>query len=81
MLSPSSTSEVARAGAQVHRNYRNPTACVSLTPRFSEVDGALGSHNRFSGFAPGRKPLKRFLVPLPAHTSLKRGVNERVDWF
>jgi len=35
MLSSSSTSEVAEAGAQVHRNYRTPTGCVSLTPRFS----------------------------------------------
>jgi hypothetical protein len=53
---------------------------ISLTPRFSEVQGRGYFDNRFSGLvARGQKPLKRLWLPqVSFNTQLKQGVNERV---
>jgi len=54
---------------------------ISLTPRFSEVQGRRFYHNRFSGFLLHRqKPLKRLgALSDVVNTQLKQGVNERVS--
>ena len=52
-------------------------ASFSLAPGFSPVSGGRGDFNRFSGFLPPRKPLKRLECPCRDHTGLKPGANER----
>jgi hypothetical protein len=49
----------------------------SLTPGFSPVPAAGNEGNRFNGFSPAGKPLKRLNFPASFLTRLKPGVNER----
>jgi hypothetical protein len=51
---------------------------ISLTPRFSEVDGPVPSHNRFSGFLVRRQKTAEAVRPCSdiINTPLKQGVNE-----
>ena len=53
---------------------------ISLTPGFSPVFCGSVSLNRFSGFAPEWKPLKRLPRGRSPYTGLKPGVNEMDDW-
>ena len=49
---------------------------LSLTPGFSTVQDDDGRKNRFNGFTPAGKPLKRLISLGPLNTRLKPGVNE-----
>jgi hypothetical protein len=53
-----------------------PRSFLSLTPGFSPVAGEGERFNRFSGFPPAQKPLKRLDYRGRVHTGLKPGVNE-----
>ena len=66
--------KIVALNMQVERG--GPSRSFSLTPRFSEVLCAPGNTNRFSGFSPADKLLKRFNAVTSPNTSLKRGVNE-----
>ena len=48
----------------------------SLTPGFSLVFGGGSQENRFNGFPPVGKPLKRLAAGAIPDTRLKPGVNE-----
>ena len=49
---------------------------ISLTPGFSPVWADASEENRFNGFPPAGKPLKRLCVRHHFFTRLKPGVNE-----
>jgi hypothetical protein len=54
---------------------------ISITPRFSEVQGQLYDHNRFSGLpAPLQKTAEAVGARSDAvNTPLKQGVNEKLN--
>jgi len=52
-------------------------ALLSLAPGFSRVSGTRALENRFNGFPPPAKPLKRFDPHSSPITRLKPGANER----
>src|SRR6266576_2876365 len=64
------------------KSERRPNAeirkkrCVSLAPGFSRVLRTRECLNRFSGFRPAEKPLKRLKLPPDSDTRLKPGANE-----
>ena len=49
---------------------------LSLTPGFSPVEADVELKNRFNGFSPAGKPLKRLVSLALLNTRLKPGVNE-----
>ncbi len=49
---------------------------ISLTPGFSPVTRDANPENRFNGFPPAGKPLKRLASIRRPDTRLKPGVNE-----
>ena len=49
---------------------------ISLTPGFSPVTGDANPENRFNGFPPAGKPLKRLASIRRPDTRLKPGANE-----
>jgi len=53
----------------------------SLAPGFSPVLVSEGNENRFNGFSPVGKPLKRLAYPRRSSTRLKPGVNETSSWL
>ena len=56
-------------------------ALLLLAPGFSPVSGVVERFNRFSGFPPARKPLKRLALQRRPHTGLKPGANETLDLY
>ena len=52
------------------------TIAISLAPGFSPVSVGQREENRFNGFPPATKPLKRLAASPPSNTRLKPGANE-----
>jgi hypothetical protein len=51
----------------------------SLAPGFSPVQAKAGEKNRFNGFCPDDKPLKRLASRRAINTRLKPGANENAS--
>jgi len=66
---------IGATGARTTRACLRP---LSLAPGFSPVSAVRTALNRFSGFSPREKPLKRLNFFHRSHTGLKPGVNEKV---